>query len=193
MFNNLLCVEKMSFVDKLSEAGTVVLIGIVLVFIILAFLIGIVQTLRYFDRIMNKWDGMMLIYRSNKAKYKAIKTEYIDNRDILINEVYALLTSKEIDESDAKKRIANIKADYIALKPEINAKIADAKAENKKAKNAIAVIDSTSSVASNEEACQNVSDDKIIAVITAAIAVATEQECAIRKVKFKVRSIKEVK
>lgn len=188
MFNTLLCAEKMSFVDKLAEAGIVVLIGVTLVFIILAFLIGIIYILKHFNVAMNKWDDKMATYRSNKAYLKSIKNEYYENKNNKINEIYLLLEKGEIDNAEAKKRIVEIKADFLAIKPEIKAKVAEAKLKlanktNTNVENALVI----------EESQADIFDEKIIAVITAAIAVATEQECAIRKVKFKVRSIKEVK
>ena len=189
MFNTLLCAEKMSFLDKLADAGIVVVIGVVLVFLILAFLIGIIYILRYLNDVLNKWDDKMVVYRGNKAKLKAIKEEYIIDKDNKINDIYIALENGDINDSEAKIKIAKIKEEYNALKPEIKAKVAELK-EQLSAKSEIKVVAPTTneSVASND-----VEDERIIAVITAAIAVATEQECAIRKVKFKVRSIKELK
>ncbi len=187
MINNLLLCAEESFGSKMATAGIVVLIGVSMVFIVLFLLIGVVKLLQYINKYLNNWDDMMAIYRANKAERKAIKTSYVDARDEQVNSLYKKLDSNEITKLEFKEASAKIKLEYKSKKPEIKQAISDVKARQKQAK--LPKPDSIPSLVA-PVAGEEVTDSKLIAIITAAIAVCTEQEQAERKVTFKVRSIK---
>lgn len=188
MINNLLfCAEK-TIGDKLAEAGIVVLIGVSMVFIVLFLLIGVVKLLQYLNKLLNNWDDMMAIYRANKAERKAIKQTFVNEKDEKINELYKQLDNKEITKIEFKDKQGQIKLDYKSKKPEIKQAINDLKSKQKQAR--LPKPESAIMIAAPSE--EVVTDSKLIAIISAAIAVATEQEQAERKVTFKVRSIKHI-
>ncbi len=166
--------------------GIVVLIGISVVFLILLFLVAIVKLLKFSNKYLDNWDEFMLVVRGNRAEVLAVKKSYIDVRDEALNIVYIKGSSKELTAGEVKAQVAEIRAEFNTVtKPIMLQEVIDLKAKHKAV-----------SAASSEEcsccksSCNAVIDAKLIAVITAAIAVATEQECAERKVKFKVRTIK---
>ncbi len=183
MINNLLFAAA-----NTVNPGIVVLIGVVVVFLILLFLVGIVKLLKFSNTYMDKWDAMMLIFRGNRAEVASLKKSFIDTRDEALNDIYISEQRKEITKQDAKSELAKIKAEFNTVtKPIMLKAISDLKA-SQKAKSTEAT-DATQ----NDCVCANgdiVTDPRLIAAITAAIAIATEQECAERKVKFKVRTIK---
>lgn len=187
MINNLLICAEESFGSKMATAGIVVLIGVSMVFIVLFLLIGVVKLLQYINKYLNNWDDMMAIYRANKAGRKAVKKSYIDARDEQINELYRQLDNKEISKLEFKEAETKIKLEYKSKKPEIKQAICDVKTRQKQARLPKPESMPATLVAPCEE---EVTDSKLIAIITAAIAVSTEQEQAERKVTFKVRSIK---
>lgn len=185
MINNvLLCAD---IVDKLIEAGIVVLIGVSLVFIVLFILIGVVKLLKIADGWLNIWDKKMAVYRANKQEVKALKNSYIDAKEEKVNLLYKKLEKNEIDKNEFKTQLAQIKQDYKDKKPEIKQAVLDLKAKQKAPKT---TQTENTTVVQTEEV---VTDAKLIAIISAALAVATEQEQQERKVTFKVRSIKHIK
>jgi len=188
MINNLLFCAERTIGEKLLEAGIVVLIGVSMVFIVLFLLIGVVKLLQYINKYLNNWDDMMAIYRANKAERKAIKTSYVDARDDQLNSLYKKLDNNEITKLEFKEASAKIKLEYKSKKPEIKQAVIDLKISQKQAR--LPEPKATAQIAAPSE--EIVTDSKLIAIISAAIAVATEQEQAERKVTFKVRSIKHI-
>lgn len=188
MINLLICAEQ-SLGDKLAEAGIVVLIGVSMVFLLLFLLIGVVKLLQYLNGWLNSWDKMMAIYRADKAERKAVKQSYIDARDEQINLLYKRLEGGEIQKAEFKQLMAKIKQEYNQKKPEIKQAVIALKAEQKQARLPMPITETAPAAPQTE---QVVTDAKLVAIITAAIAVATEQEQAERKVAFKVRSIKHI-
>ncbi len=186
MINNLLFCAKQTIGDKLATAGIVVLIGVSMVFIVLFLLIGVVKLLQYLNKLLNNWDDMMAIYRANKAERKAIKQSYVADRDEKINGLYKQLDCNVITKWEFKEQQAKIKLEYKSKKPEIKQAISDLKTSQKQAR--LPKPEGATMIAAPSE--EVVTDSKLIAIITAAIAVCTEQEQAERKVTFKVRSIK---
>lgn len=187
MINNLLfCATKLG--DKMATAGIGLLIGVSMVFLLLLLLIGVVKLMQYANKWLNNWDKMMAVYRANKAEIKAIKKSYADVKDEQINELYLKLDKNEITKSEFKQSEAQIKLEYKSKKPEIKQAIADAKLAQKQ--KALPKPEATPMIAAPSE--EVVTDSKLIAIISAAIAVATEQEQEERKVTFKVRSIKHI-
>ena len=186
MINNILCATTGT---QSVDPAVVVLIGIAVVFLILFFLIGIVKVLRFADGYLNKWDAMMLIVRGNRAEVEALKKSYIETRDDALNEVYINELNKAVSKADAKAEIAKIRSGFNTItKPIMLQAVVELKAKQKA---------KSLEVTTTEENCvaetEFVTDARIIAIITAAIAIATEQECAEKKVKFKVRTIKHLK
>ena len=188
MINNLLFCAERTIGEKLLEAGIVVLIGVSTVFIVLFLLIGVVKLLQYANKWLNNWDEMMAVYRANKAERKAIKQSYINVKDEKINELYKQLESSEITKLEFKQKQTQIKLEYKSKKPEIKQAVIDLKISQKQAR--LPEPKATAQIAAPSE--EVVTDSKLIAIISAAIAVATEQEQAERKVTFKVRSIKHI-
>ncbi len=188
MINNLLFCAEQTIGDKLAEAGIVVLIGVSMVFVILFLLIGVVKLLQYLNKGLNNWDDIMAIYRANKAERKAIKKSYVDIKDEQINDLYKKLDNKEITKLEFKEASSKIKLEYKSKKPEIKQAVSDIKASQKQAR--LAKPESMPMLV--EPAGEEVTDSKLIAIISVAIAVCTEQEQAERKVTFKVRSIKHI-
>lgn len=176
-------------VDKLAESGIVVLIGVSTVFLLLFLLIGVVKLLQYVEKLLKIWDAKMAVVRANKAEVKAVKQSYIDDRDEEINAIYTKNEKGEMTAKEAKQAIAEIKADFKQnKKPLMDKEVSELKA---KQKGQLTTEESAPVVVANDG--EVVTDERLIAVITAAIAVVTEQECAERKVKFKVRTIKHIK
>ncbi|MDE6967661.1 MAG: OadG family protein [Clostridia bacterium] len=188
MINNLLICAKQTILDKLGEAGIVVLIGVAMVFLVLFLLIGVVKLLQYINKLLNNWDDMMAIYRANKAERKAIKQTYINDRDDKITALYKQLDNNEISKIEFKQAQSQIKLEYKSKKPEIKQAINELRASQKQAR-LPKPEQAKMLVAPVEEV---VTDAKLIAIISAAIAVATEEEQQERKVTFKVRSIKQI-
>ena len=188
MINNLLFCAERTIGEKLLEAGIVVLIGVSTVFIVLFLLIGVVKLFQYANKWLNNWDEMMAVYRANKAERKAIKQSYINVKDEKINELYKQLESSEITKLEFKQKQTQIKLEYKSKKPEIKQAVIDLKISQKQAR--LPEPKATAQIAAPSE--EVVTDSKLIAIISAAIAVATEQEQAERKVTFKVRSIKHI-
>ncbi len=188
MINNLLFCAEQTIGDKLAEAGIVVLIGVSMVFVILFLLIGVVKLLQYLNKGLNNWDDIMAIYRANKAERKAIKKSYVDIKDEQINDLYKKLDNKEITKLEFKEASSKIKLEYKSKKPEIKQAVSDIKESQKQAR--LAKPESMPMLV--EPAGEEVTDSKLIAIISVAIAVCTEQEQAERKVTFKVRSIKHI-
>lgn len=189
MINRLLFSAAQTIGDKLAEAGIVVLIGVSMVFLLLFLLIGVVKLLQYLNNYLNKWDDMMAVYRANKADRKAIKQSYINERDEAMSKLYNQLESAEISKAQFKDSQAKIKLDYKSKKPEMKEAIAELKAKQRQAK--LPQPEAKQMLVAPME--EEVKDSKLIAIITAALAVATEQEQEERKVAFKVRSIKHIK
>lgn len=187
MINNILCAATAA---QSIDPAVVVLIGVVVVFLILLFLICIVKVLHFADGHLNKWDAMMLIVRGNRAEVGALKKSFIETRDDALNVVYINEQNNAVSKADAKAEIAKIRSDFNTItKPIMVQAIADLKAKQKA--NSLESINTTEDNCVVETEC--VTDARIIAIITAAIAIATEQECAEKKVKFKVRTIKHLK
>lgn len=184
MINNLL----LGASNKMTagDVGIVVLIGVGLVFLILLLLIGVVKLLQLLNKALNKWDEKMAVVRANKAEVKALKMSYENDKDEKINKIYLQLEKGEISKNEFKEQLAKAKNEYKAKKPEIDKAVNDLKAKQKG-------ITQPSQVSEANTNAEVVTDAKLIAVISAAIAVVTEQEQAERKVKFKVRSIKQIK
>lgn len=188
MINNLLfCAE--SFADKMTTTGIGLLIGVSMVFIVLLLLIGVVKLLKFLHKVLNNWDDMMAIYRANKAERKAIKQPYINIRDEQINELYKRLDKQEITKLEFKQESSKIKLEYKSQIPEIKQTVNELKANQKQAKLA---KPAQTPMLTAPVVGEEITDSKLIAVISAAIAVMTEEEQAERKVTFKVRSIKQI-
>lgn len=185
MLNGILCASE--FVGKLEQAGIVVLIGVSTVFVLLFILIGVVKLLRYFNTYMDKWDVMMTGVRSQRAEIKAVKKKVKDDYYAAIDKINI---AYENDKNTAVKTesLKKAKEDYERNLDKAKEEIVLIKAKYEKSSESSVPTETTKS-----EVLTEVDDKKLIAVITAAVAMATEQECAERKVAFKVRSIKQIR
>lgn len=184
MISNILC---STLGDKLIQSCIVVLIGVSMVFLLLFALIGVVKLLQYVEKGLIKWDKIMSVKRANKAEIKAVKLSFIEAREAEENAVIMAGEKGELTKAEVNAKVKAIKDDFKANKlPLMKKQIAELKAKHK----GLTADVNENTTTTIEEV---VDDEELIAVISAAIAVATERECAERKVKFKVRSIKHIK
>lgn len=234
---------EMTMGEKLVQGLLVTVIGVLLVFVILALLIYLAKLLKQFNSLMDLWDSYMLRYRALRGEIKSTKrkTREIrakarlelancdkaerDKRCELIesefaksmaeNQIYFAQLLAEFDEVTVidkarRKEIAGVKAETraairtakkLADKAESDAKkiiintdtasrIADI---NAKYQLKIAAVGNASSATAQPPQGINDCDDELIAVISAAIAIATAQEAQAKKVQFRVRNIREVR
>lgn len=93
--------------DTMLQGLLVTVIGVLLVFIILGFLIAIITLLKHFNALMNRWDAYMLRFRAMKAEIKNLKTDAKNERS---NAIAAL--SKDLSKSEKDKALLEIKNEY---------------------------------------------------------------------------------
>lgn len=177
MANFLLAVEQ-SLGDKVVQGLIVTVTGVVLVFLILAFLILVCTLLKHFNTIMNRWDSYMGRVCLRRGEVKKLK---LRNKEELNNAILAL------GENSSDAKIAELKAEYkisfdaakaiiddkfakvSAIEKEMRAEIKTVKAEYKtklqsevaKAKSAGADVKATKLLITNEKnvAVKRVADD----------------------------------
>lgn len=180
MANFLLAVEQ-SLGDKVVQGLIVTVTGVVLVFLILAFLILVCILLKHFNTIMNRWDSYMGRVRLRRGEVKKLKTK---NKEELTSAIQAL---GDMPKETADIKIAELKAEYkksfdkakaviddnfakvSAIEKEMRAEIKSVKAEYKtklkdevaKAKSAGSDVKATKLLITNERnvTIKNVADN----------------------------------
>lgn len=180
MMNFLLAAEQ-SLGDKVVQGLIVTVTGVVLVFLILAFLILVCILLKHFNTLMNRWDSYMGRVRLRRGEVKKLKK---GNKEELNSAILALgdLPKVELDtktaelKSEYKKSFDEAKAiiddnfaKVSAIEKEMRAEIKSVKAEYKtrlqseiaKAKSAGADVKATKLLITNEKnvAVKRVADD----------------------------------
>lgn len=180
MMNFLLAAEQ-SLGDKVVQGLIVTVTGVVLVFLILAFLILVCILLKHFNTLMNRWDSYMGRVRLRRGEVKKLKK---GNKEELNSAILALgdLPKVELDtktaelKSEYKKSFDEAKAiiddnfaKVSAIEKEMRAEIKSIKAEYKtklqseiaKAKSAGADVKATKLLITNEKnvAVKRVADD----------------------------------
>lgn len=180
MMNFLLAAEQ-SLGDKVVQGLIVTVTGVVLVFLILAFLILVCTLLKHFNTLMNRWDSYMGRVRLRRGEVKKLKK---GNKEELNSAILALgdLPKVELDtktatlKSEYKKSFDEAKAiiddnfaKVSAIEKEMRAEIKSVKAEYKtrlqseiaKAKSAGADVKATKLLITNEKnvAVKRVADD----------------------------------
>lgn len=131
---NMLCA---SFAENIQLCLIVVVIGIGMVFIILAMLIGVVQLLKYVNDGLNVWDDMMYYVRKKKAEKKVIVNSLKEHKASDIADIKIAKSDKKITKEDAKAQIIARKEKYqedkalsLNIIAEIKSKYAEAKLVN---------------------------------------------------------------
>lgn len=180
MADFLLAVEQ-SLGDKVVQGLIVTVTGVVLVFLILAFLILVCTLLKHFNTIMNRWDSYMGRVRLRRGEVKKLKTK---NKEELNSSILAL---GDLPKAELDTKTAQLKAEYkisfdaakaiiddnfakvSAIEKEMRAEIKSVKAEYKtklqsevaKAKSAGADVKATKLLITNEKnvAVKRVADD----------------------------------
>lgn len=180
MMNFLLAAEQ-SLGDKVVQGLIVTVTGVVLVFLILAFLILVCTLLKHFNTLMNRWDSYMGRVRLRRGEVKKLKK---GNKEELDSAILALgdLPKAELDtktaelKSEYKKSFDEAKAiiddnfaKVSAIEKEMRSEIKTVKAEYKtklqsevaKAKSAGADVKATKLLITNEKnvAVKRVADD----------------------------------
>lgn len=180
MMNFLLAAEQ-SLGDKVVQGLIVTVTGVVLVFLILAFLILVCILLKHFNTLMNRWDSYMGRVRLRRGEVKKVKK---GNKEELNSAILALgdLPKVELDTKtaelkseykmsfdEAKAIIDDNFAKVSAIEKEMRAEIKSVKAEYKtrlqseiaKAKSAGADVKATKLLITNEKnvAVKRVADD----------------------------------
>lgn len=180
MMNFLLAAEQ-SLGDKVVQGLIVTVTGVVLVFLILAFLILVCILLKHFNTLMNRWDSYMGRVRLRRGEVKKLKK---GNKEELNSAILALgdLPKVELDtktaelKSEYKKSFDEAKAiiddnfaKVSAIEKEMRTEIKSIKAEYKtklqseiaKAKSAGADVKATKLLITNEKnvAVKRVADD----------------------------------
>lgn len=116
---NMICITGAELAAKAKEAGIVVLIGVVMVFVILALLIGVVQLLKYLNSWMNVWDAHMIYVRERKGEVKKIKVANSDRFSLELNTINSKKDSGEMTSEQAEKALAVLAADKAKAKLEL--------------------------------------------------------------------------
>lgn len=178
---NFLLAAEQSLGDKVVQGLIVTVTGVVLVFLILAFLILVCILLKHFNTLMNRWDSYMGRVRLRRGEVKKLKK---GNKEELNSAILALgdLPKVELDtktatlKSEYKKSFDEAKAiiddnfaKVSAIEKEMRAEIKSVKAEYKtrlqseiaKAKLAGADVKATKLLITNEKnvAVKKVADD----------------------------------
>lgn len=178
---NFLLAAEQSLGDKVVQGLIVTVTGVVLVFLILAFLILVCTLLKHFNTLMNRWDSYMGRVRLRRGEVKKLKK---GNKEELNSAILALgdLPKVELDtktadlKSEYKKSFDEAKAiiddnfaKVSAIEKEMRAEIKSVKAEYKtrlqseiaKAKSAGADVKATKLLITNEKnvAVKRVADD----------------------------------
>lgn len=178
---NFLLAAEQSLGDKVVQGLIVTVTGVVLVFLILAFLILVCILLKHFNTLMNRWDSYMGRVRLRRGEVKKLKK---GNKEELNSAILALgdLPKVELDtktatlKSEYKKSFDEAKAiiddnfaKVSAIEKEMRAEIKSVKAEYKtrlqseiaKAKSAGADVKATKLLITNEKnvAVKRVADD----------------------------------
>lgn len=178
---NFLLAAEQSLGDKVVQGLIVTVTGVVLVFLILAFLILVCTLLKHFNTLMNRWDSYMGRVRLRRGEVKKLKK---GNKEELNSAILALgdLPKVELDtktaelKSEYKKSFDEAKAiiddnfaKVSAIEKEMRAEIKSIKAEYKtrlqseiaKAKSAGADVKATKLLITNEKnvAVKRVADD----------------------------------
>lgn len=178
---NFLLAAEQSLGDKVVQGLIVTVTGVVLVFLILAFLILVCTLLKHFNTLMNRWDSYMGRVRLRRGEVKKLKK---GNKEELNSAILALgdLPKVELDtktaelKSEYKKSFDEAKAiiddnfaKVSAIEKEMRAEIKSVKAEYKtklqsevaKAKSAGADVKTTKLLITNEKnvAVKRVADD----------------------------------
>lgn len=178
---NFLLAAEQSLGDKVVQGLIVTVTGVVLVFLILAFLILVCILLKHFNTLMNRWDSYMGRVRLRRGEVKKLKK---GNKEELNSAILALgdLPKVELDtktatlKSEYKKSFDEAKAiiddnfaKVSAIEKEMRAEIKSVKAEYKtrlqseiaKAKSAGADVKATKLLITNEKnvAVKKVADD----------------------------------
>lgn len=178
---NFLLAAEQSIGDKVVQGLIVTVTGVVLVFLILAFLILVCILLKHFNTLMNRWDSYMGRVRLRRGEVKKLKK---GNKEELNSAILALgdLPKVELDtktatlKSEYKKSFDEAKAiiddnfaKVSAIEKEMRAEIKSVKAEYKtrlqseiaKAKSAGADVKATKLLITNEKnvAVKRVADD----------------------------------
>lgn len=178
---NFLLAAEQSLGDKVVQGLIVTVTGVVLVFLILAFLILVCILLKHFNTLMNRWDSYMGRVRLRRGEVKKLKK---GNKEELNSAILALgdLPKVELDtktaelKSEYKKSFDEAKAiiddnfaKVSAIEKEMRTEIKSIKAEYKtklqseiaKAKSAGADVKATKLLITNEKnvAVKRVADD----------------------------------
>lgn len=178
---NFLLAAEQSLGDKVVQGLIVTVTGVVLVFLILAFLILVCTLLKHFNTLMNRWDSYMGRVRLRRGEVKKLKK---GNKEELDSAILALgdLPKAELDtktaelKSEYKKSFDEAKAiiddnfaKVSAIEKEMRSEIKTVKAEYKtklqsevaKAKSAGADVKATKLLITNEKnvAVKRVADD----------------------------------
>lgn len=93
--------------DTMQQGLLVTVMGVCLVFLILAFLIAVITLLKHFNALMNRWDAYMLRVRAMRAEIKALKKTAREER---ANAIEAL--SDDLSKADKDKAMLDIKNEY---------------------------------------------------------------------------------
>lgn len=180
MMNFLLAAEQ-SLGDKVVQGLIVTVTGVVLVFLILAFLILVCTLLKHFNTLMNRWDSYMGRVRLRRGEVKKLKK---GNKEDLNSAILAL---GDLPKAELDTKVAELKAEYkksfdeakaiiddnfakvSAIEKEMRAEIKNVKAEYKtklqsevaKAKSAGADVKATKLLITNEKnvAIKNLADN----------------------------------
>lgn len=180
MMNFLLAAEQ-SLGDKVVQGLIVTVTGVVLVFLILAFLILVCTLLKHFNTLMNRWDSYMGRVRLRRGEVKKLKK---GNKEDLNSAILAL---GDLPKAELDTKVAELKAEYkksfdeakaviddnfakvSAIEKEMRAEIKSIKAEYKtklqseiaKAKSAGADVKATKLLITNEKnvAVKSVADN----------------------------------